>query len=153
MQVLFLHFSFLLSIFNIYNIIILFHYTARPIAPDTDTSACTYYKYKQNNSQYCLVSTRIDVNDVLNNNKNTEVSYVSLTVSSKCGHDDSEIILSQNFSISPTTEIGNLNATFSYKCSTNNISVRINMTVFDKCGQRSELETQPCHSISSGTSH
>ena len=57
---------------------------------------CTYYKYTQDNSQYYLISTQIDVNNVLNNNKNTEVSYVSLTVSStKGGHDDSEIILSQ----------------------------------------------------------
>ena len=69
---------------------------------------CTYYKFTQDNSQYyCLISTRINVNDLLNNNKDTEVSYVSLTVSSE-GEDK----ISQNFSISPTTKISTLNASF-----------------------------------------
>ena len=90
---------------------------------------------------YCLISTQINVNDLLNNNKDTEVSYVSLTVSSE-GEDK----ISQNFSISPTTKISTLNASFHYKCSTNNSSVRIHMTVFDKCGQQSDLVTQQCMS-------
>ena len=104
---------------------------------------CTYYKFTQDNSQYyCLISTRINVNDLLNNNKDTEVSYVSLTVSSE--GDEGKI--PHNFSISPTTKITDLNATFHYKCSTNSTSVRIHMTVFDKCGQQSDLVTQQCMS-------
>ena len=108
---------------------------------------CTYYKYTQDNSQYCVVSTRINVSDLLNNNQDTEVDYVSLTVSAE-GHEDE---IPHNFSIIPTTKITDLNATFHYKCSTNSTSVRIHMIVFDKCGQQSDLVTQQCNSEIQGT--
>ena len=106
---------------------------------------CTDYKYTQdNNSQYCLVSTRINVNDLLNSYKDTEVKYVSLIASTEGNEGE----IHHNFSISPTMKIADLtyDATLHYKCSTNSTSVGIHMslTVFDKCGQQSESVTQQC---------
>ena len=119
-----------------------FHYTARPIAPgsDSDNSVCTY---QQLNSQYCLFRALINVTNVLNNNKDTEVSYVSLRA---LGEGEISHII---FSISPTTQVCTLNTTF--HCSSPNIPFGINMslTVIDKCGQQSETVTQQCMRLNS----
>ena len=80
---------------------------------------------------------------MLNNNKDTEVSYVSLRA---LGEGEISHI---NFSISPTTQIWTLNTTF--HCSSTNIPIGINMflTVIDKCGQHSETATKQCMRLDS----
>ena len=101
---------------------------------------CTY---QQLNSQYCLFHALVNVTNVLNDNKDTEVSYVSLRA---LGEGEISHI---NFSISPTTQIYTLNTTF--HCSSNNISIGINMSLMfiDKCGQQSETVTQQCMRLTS----
>ena len=80
---------------------------------------------------------------MLNNNKDTEVNYVSLTT---LGEGEISHI---NFSISPATQIYTLNTTF--HCSSTNIPIGINMSlmVIDKCGQQSEMVTQQCMRLNS----
>ena len=105
-------------------------FTGSPNAMDL---SCTYHNYSQGDSQYCLITVHINVTDILTNNQETEVSYVSITVTSSNGNEYEQ---THNFSILPTTEVDAFNATFYYKCPTNE-QIIVNFTVFDKCGQQS----------------
>ena len=105
---------------------------------DPDNSMCNIHKYSQGNSQYCLITTLINVTDILMNNNATEVSHVSITALSP-----SEREQPHNFSISPTTEVDAFNATFHHLCPTDK-KLGVNIIVFDKCNQQSSSEMINC---------
>ena len=116
-------------------------FTGSPNAMDPDNLSCTYHKFSQGDSQYCLITVHINVTDILTNNQETEVSYVSITVTSSNGNEYEQ---THNFSILPTTKVDAFNATFFHKCPTNE-RIIVNITVFDKCSQQSLSNMISCY--------
>ena len=101
---------------------------------------CAYRKLLQGNSQYCLVTTLINVTDMLTNNEATEVSYVSITALNLSSREYGQ---PYNYSISPNTKIGTLNATFYHSCLADE-QIGVNLRFFDKCSQQSLSEEMNC---------
>ena len=94
---------------------------------------CVHYKYLQENSQYCLINTTINVTDILINNESTDVSYVSITAIYISSNGRGQ---PHNFTIIPDTNTSTFDATFHYNCVTDT-EIGISIIVFDKCGQQS----------------
>ena len=115
----------------------------QPNALDRNNSTCVYHKFSLGKFQYCFITTLIDVTDMLMSNKATEVSYVSIRVLNP-----SEQEQPHNFSISPTTNIGILNATFHYSCLADK-QISVSTIIVDKCAQESLSEIIHCMTLES----
>ena len=110
-----------------------FHYAGRPTPPHNST--CDYHKYSD------LISVVVNVTDImLNNNKETEISYVSITVSNT--RDLEQLVY--NYSISSITKTDILNATFSFFNYMEDNQIRAYIIAVDKCGHESLSEVTNC---------
>ena len=118
---------------RLYLAIIIIYYAGRPIAPRNSTT-CTYCKSSQ-----CLNVT-VNVTDIMVNNEETDISYVSIAVSSGTNLD-----LLRSYSISPMAiDVTKINDTFTRLVNLPESSIHI--TVGDKCGQENIPEMIRCTS-------
>ena len=104
-------------------------HAGRPTAPRNST--CVYHEYSH------LISVVVDVEDImLNNNEETEISYVSIAVANT-----RDLEQLYDYSVS---KIDILNATFSYLNHVIDDHIRAYIIAVDKCGQESLSEIVNC---------
>ena len=115
--------------------IIIIYYAGRPIAPRNSTT-CTYDERSQ------LLNVTVNVTDIMVNNEETDVSNVSIAVSS-----GTDLELLRSYSISPMAiDVTKINDAFTR--SVNHTEIGIHITVGDKCGQENLSEMIRCAKVS-----
>jgi hypothetical protein len=103
-------------------------YAGRPTVPRNST--CVYDERSQ------LLNVVVNITDIVVNNKETDVSYVSIAVSN--GTDLEHL---RSYLINHITKINDI---FSYTRSLDNIEISVYINVADKCDQQSLSEVISC---------